>query len=148
VKGKLIWSIFWALVGVFVIFVTMIFTPPLRALLAGEENPTLMGYVFFISVGVIITGLGVTLLVLTAKAEVERRLKVFLLLAEASFVGFPIFAILHNAVSALLNTEEAVFFTLATIVCPLGLLAGAIGIILLTIKNRRGRRQNSTSNLT
>jgi len=133
-KGKLIWSVFWAVIVVFVIFVAMIYTPPLRTLLVGEENPTLMGYVFFSSVGVIITGLGVTLLVLTAKAEVERRLKVFLLLAEASFVGFPIFAILHNAISGLASFDEPVFFTLAGVVCPIVFLVGAIGSIILRVK--------------
>ncbi len=106
-------------------------------LLFGEENPTLLGYVFVISGGVILTGLGVTLIVLTVKAKVEPRLKKFLLLIEASFVGFPIFVILHNAVSGLLNMEEVVFFTLATIVCPIGFLVGAIGLIVLAIKNKR-----------
>jgi hypothetical protein len=136
-KGRLIWSIFWALVGVFVIAASMIFIPPINRLLFGEENPTLLGFVFVLSAGVILTGLGVTLLILTAKAKAERRLKVFLLLAEASFVGLPISAILHNAVSALLNTEEPVFFITAIIVCPIGFLVGAIGSIVLTIKRIR-----------
>jgi hypothetical protein len=135
-KGKLIWSIFWAFAGVLVIAVSMFLIPPVNRLLVGEENPTLMGYVFFVSVGVVLTGLGVTLLVLTVKTKVAGRLKKFLLLTEASFVGLPVFIILHNAVSALLNTEEAVFFILATIVCPLGFLVGAVGTIVLTVKNK------------
>ena len=137
-KGKLIWSIFWALVVVFVIVVSMIFIPPVNRLLVGEEkeNPTLMGYVFFISIGVVLTGLGVTLLVLTVKTKIAGKLKKFLLLTEASFVGLPVFVILHNAVSALLNTEEAVFFTLATIVCPIGFLVGAVGSIVLATRNK------------
>jgi hypothetical protein len=49
VKGKLIWSIFWAFVGVLVIAVSMIFI--LGDLLVGEENPTLMGYVFLFPLG-------------------------------------------------------------------------------------------------
>ena len=133
-KGKLIWSIFWALVGVFVIAVTIIFT--LVDLLVGMER-----YVFFVSVGIGLTGLGVTLLVLTAKAKAERRLKKFLLLTGASAVGLPVFAILHNAVSALLNMEEAVFFTLATIVCPIGFLVGAIGSIVLRVKKSRTEKK-------
>jgi hypothetical protein len=133
-KRRLIWAIFWAFVGVLVIAVSMFFI--LRDSLVGEENPTVTGYVFFVSVGVILTGLGVTLLVLTAKAKMRIGLKKFLLLTEASFVGFPVFVILHNAVSALLNTEEAVFFTLATILCPLGFLVGAVGSIVLATRNR------------
>jgi hypothetical protein len=136
VKGKLIWSIFWAFVGVLVIAVSMIFIPPVNRLLVGEENPTLMGYVFFVSVGVVLTGLGVTLIVLTVKTKVAGKLKKFLLLTEASFVGLPVFIILHNAVSALLNTEEAVFFILATIVCPIGFLVGAVGSIVFAARNK------------
>jgi len=142
-KGKLIWSIFGAWVGVFVIVVTMFFI--LGDLLVGEENPTLMGYIFFISAGVVLTGLGVTLIVLTVKTKVERRLKKFLLLTEASFVGFPVFALLHNAVSSLLNTEEAVFFTIATIVCPVGFLVGAIGSIVLRVKKSRTEKKLASS---
>ena len=112
-----------------------------RDLFVGEENPTLLGSVFFSSGGVVFTGLGVTLLVLTAKTKVERRLKKFLLLTEASFVGFPIFALLHNAVSGLLNIEEAVFFTLASVVCPVGFLVGAVGSIVLRIKKSRTEKK-------
>jgi len=137
VKGKLIWSVFWALVGVFVIVVSMIFIQPVNELLFGEENPTLLGYIFVISAGIIITGLGVTLLVLTAKAKAERRFKAFLLLTEASFVGLPISGILHNAISGLTHFEEPFFFIIAAIVCPIGFLVGAIGSIVLTIKGIR-----------
>lgn len=133
-KRKLIWAILWAFVGVLVIAVSMFFI--LGDLLVGEENPTLTGYVFFISVGVVLTGLGVTLLILTGKTEMRAGLKKFLLVTEASFVGFPVFVILHNAVSSLLNMEEAVFFTLATIVCPLSFLVGAVGSIILATRNR------------
>ena len=144
-KGKLIWSIFWALVGVFVIFISMIFTPAVNRLLFGEENPTLLGYIFVSSSGVIIIGLGVTLLVLTAKTKVERRLKNFLLLTEASFVGLPVFGILHNAVSGLTNFEEPVFFILAIIVCPIAFLVGAIGSIVLRVKKSRTEKKLASS---
>ena len=133
-KRKLIWSIFWAFVGVLVVAVSVFFI--FGDLLVGAENPTLMGYVFFISVGIVITGLGVTLMVLTAKTEMREGLKKFLLVTEASFVGFPVFALLHNAVSGLLNTEEAVFFILAIPVCPLGFLVGIVGTITIIIKQK------------
>ncbi len=135
-KGKLIWSVFWALIGVFVIFISMIFIPPVSSLLFGEENPTLMGYIFVSSGGVVLTGLGATLLVLTAKAKVRGILKKFLLLTEASFTGLLVFGILHNVVSALFNTEEPVFFILAIIVCPVGFLVGVVGIIVLATKKK------------
>lgn len=135
-KGKLIWSIFWAMVGVFVIVVSMIFIPPVNRLLFGEENLTLMGFVFVLSAGVVLIGLGVTLLVLTVKTKVGGMLKKFLLLTGASVVGLPVFALLHNLVSGLFNTEEAVFFTIATIVCPIGFLVGAVGSIVLALKTK------------
>ena len=144
-KGKLIWSVFWALIGVFVIFVGMIVTPPVNELLFGEYNPTLFGYIFVSSGGVALIGLGVTLLVLTAKTKVERRLKKFLLLTEASFVGLPIFGILHNVVSGLTNFEEPVFFILATIVCPIAFLVGAIGSIVLRVKSSRTDKKLASS---
>jgi hypothetical protein len=136
-KGKLIWSVFWALLVVFVIVVSMLFIPPVNELLVDMENPTTMGYVFFLSAGVVIIGLGVTLIVLTVKTKVRGMLKKFLLLTEASFMGLFVFGILHNVISALLNTEEPVFFILAIIVCPIGFLVGAIGSIVLTIKRIR-----------
>jgi hypothetical protein len=112
----------------------MIFIPPVNRLFFGEENPTLMGYGFFVSAGVVLIGLGVALLVLTVKTKVGGMLNKFFLLTGASVVGLPVFGILHNVVSALFNTEEAVFFTIATIVCPIGFLVGAIGTIVLAIK--------------
>jgi len=93
----------------------------------------------------LLTGLGVTLLALTAKSEVEQKLKNFLLLTEASFVGLPVFGILHNAVSGLTNFEEPVFFILAIIVCPLGFLVGIMGIIVLKIKKSRAEKKLASS---
>jgi hypothetical protein len=126
-KGKLIWSIFWALVGVFVIAVSMMF---ILSIVGAEVR-----FSIFASWPVL-AGLGVTLIVLTLKTKVGGMLKKFLLLTGASVVGLPVFAVLHNLVSALFNTEEAVFFTIATIVCPIGFLVGAIGTIVLAIKTK------------
>jgi len=81
--------------------------------------------------------LGVALLVLTIKAKAGGMLKKFLLLTGGSAVGLLIFAILHNVVSALFNTEEPAFFILAIIVCPIVFLVGAVGTIVLAIKSKR-----------
>ena len=137
-KGKLIWSIFWITVGVFVIAVLgMMLAPPIRVL---------MPY-FMFSAFAVFAGLGVTLLVLTVKTKVAGTLKKFLLLTGASAVGFPVFAALHNLVYALFiklfgadfwgaGGDEPVFFILATIVCPVGFLVGVVGTIVLAIKNK------------
>jgi uncharacterized membrane protein len=59
----------------------------------------------------------------------------FPLLMAASVVGFFVFAILHNLVSAGLSYmlhrefEEPVFFVLAVIVCPIGLVVSFLGTI-------------------
>ncbi len=129
-KGKLIWSIFWALVAVFFLVVGMIFV-----------GMPLSGYVFF-AVLAGFFGLGVTLLVLAARAKLKKMPKAFFLLTGASAVGLPLFAVLHNAVYALFIYffgegfwngigDEPFFFVMAVLVCPIAFLVGAIGSIVL-----------------
>jgi hypothetical protein len=126
---KALWVIFWVLVGVFVVIIgTMFVGVPL----AGNFQ---LGFIVF-PAWIVFLGLGITLIVLIVKKQVEGKLKKFLLLTGASAVGLPVFAVLHNLVSALFNTEEPVFFILATMVCPLGFLVGAIGTIVLAAKNK------------
>jgi hypothetical protein len=122
---KSLWVIFWAMVAVFVIIICAMFVlVPLRI----GFNALAAWPIFF--------GLGIALIVLTVKKKVEGKLKKFLLLTGASAVGLPVFAVLHNLVSALFNTEEPVFFIIATIVCPIGFLVGAVGTIVLVIKKK------------
>ena len=132
-KGKLVWSIFWALVGVFVIVVSMIFIPLgfLRAI--------------FLPAIVVFVLLGVALLFLTVKTKVGGILKKFLLLTGASAVGLPVFVLLHNVVSGLFNIEEPVFFIMAIFVCPIGFLVGAVGTIVLAIKSKQVKQSSQNS---
>ncbi len=123
-RGKLIWSIFWTQVGVFVMVVSAIFIPSVLRLGVG------------LGASVVFAGLGVTLIILTVKRKVGGMLKKFLLLTGGSAVGFLIFILLHNIVSGLFNIEEPVFFIIATIVCPIAFLIGAVGTIVLTTKNK------------
>jgi hypothetical protein len=138
-KDKSIRVIFWVMVAVFLITIGAMF---LGALLAGN-SPLIYIFLPFITIFFI---LGVILLVLTMKKKVGGITKKFLILTGAAAVGLPVFAVLHNLVSDLLfhffgenfwGAEEPVFFVLATIVCPLGFLAGAIGTIILAIKEKR-----------
>jgi len=133
VKGKLIWSIFWALVGVFVIVVSTIFIPPAVILLM----PLGLLPAIFLSAIVVFVLLGVALLFLTVKTKVGGILKNFLLLTGASAVGLPVSVLLHNVVSGLFDIEEPVFFIMATLVCPIGFLVGAVGSVVLAIKNKQ-----------
>jgi hypothetical protein len=93
-KGKLIWSVFWALVGAFVIVLGMF-------RLARGLIP--FG---FISATVVFALLDVVLMFLIVKTKVGGILKKFLLLTGASALGMPLSVILHNVVSGLFDIEE------------------------------------------
>jgi len=140
-KGKLVWSIFWALVGVFVIVVSMIFIPPaMRLLMPFGFLPAI-----FLPAIVVFILLGMALLFLTVKTKVGGILKKFLLLTGASAVGLPVFVLLHNVVSGLFNIEEPVFFIMAIFVCPIGFLVGAVGTIVLAIKSKQVKQSSQNS---
>jgi MFS family permease len=141
VKGKLIRSIFWALVAVFILVLGVIFVPALN------EQSARVAPFGLIFLGAVFLGLGITLIVLTVKQKVESKLKKFLLLTGASAVGLPVFAILSNVVYALViyffgenawgtMGDEPFFFILATVVCPIAFLVGVIGTIVLGAKNK------------
>ena len=134
-NGKLIWSIFWALVGVFVVIACVFSISAVRELLMGLLFITISGAVFIL--------LGVALLFLTVKTKVGGIPKLFLLLTGASAVGLPVSVFLHNAIYGLLirwfgvDFDEPFFFIMAIFVCPIGFLAGVVGSIVLFIKKRK-----------
>jgi hypothetical protein len=101
------------------------------------------GYLDNFSIGYIIvtfwaifSSLGVLFLILTLRQKIEGAQRFLFLLTGSSATGFAVFVLLHNIVSGLFNIEEPVFFVLATIICPLGFLAGVIGTIVLSIRNK------------
>ena len=137
-NGKLIWSIFWALVGVFIVLVgTMVCPPPLlpRVIRSG---------LFLLISGALLLSLGTTFLVLTIKGKTKGIFRKFQLLTGASAVGIPVSIFLHNAVYGLFihffgadfwgEGDEPVFFIMAVLVCPIGFLVGAVGSIVLAKK--------------
>ena len=140
-KGKLIWPIFWALIVVFIVLIISI--------LATGEIGSLLLWGLYIS-GAAVFLLGAALIFLTVKEKVRGMSKKFLILTGASAVGIPVFIALHNIVYALLTLwfgedfwgasgDEPVFFILATMVCPIAFLVGAMGTIVLAIKNKRAK---------
>jgi hypothetical protein len=139
-KDKSIRAIFWVMVAFFIFIIGTMFVGVRLA-----EGLSVIN--LFLPLVFIFTILGITLLVLTVKKKVIGISKIFLLLTGAAAVGLPVFVILHNLVTALIislfnlspDFDEPVFFILATIICPLGFLAGAVGTIVLTIKNKSGR---------
>jgi len=135
-KGKLIRSIFWALVGAFVVIVCLFAIPAARELI--------MGSLFLIIAGAVLFALGGVLIFLTVKQKVGGMPKKFLLLTGASAVGIPVSAALHNLVYALFiywfgadfwnGGDEPFFFVMAIFVCPIGFLVGVVGSIVLATK--------------
>ena len=141
-NGKLSWSIFWALVGVFIVIAGVFFIPAVRELLMGLLFLIISGAVFFL--------LGVALIVLTVKEKLAGMLKKFFLLTGASAAGFFVSVFLHNAIYGLFIYwfgadfwdriglgDEPFFFVMAIVVCPLGFLVGAVGSIVLTVRKNR-----------
>jgi len=135
VKGKLIWSVFWALVGIFVGIASAFFIAAFRGSI----------FLWFITVsGAAFFLLGVALIVLTVKEKVGGTLKKFLLLTGASATGIFVFVLLHNAIYGLFilcfgadfwnGGDEPFFFIMAIFVCPIGFLVGAVGSIVLRHK--------------
>ena len=106
-----------------------------------------IGIITAVSFIAVLSILGIVLIILAAKAKFTKIAKVFFILTGASALGMGLSMILHNLVFALLIKlfgegiwggmgDEPVFFILATIVCPLALLVGAIGSIILIAKKK------------
>ena len=82
--------------------------------------------------------------------KLQGKLKAFVILTGSSILGFFVFSVLHNLVYGLFiywfgadfwdrigTSDEPVFFIIAVIICPLGLLVGTIGSIILAIKQKK-----------
>ena len=104
---------------------------------------------FFVGmpVRVVLSLLGIALIVLAARARFTKISKAFFILTGSAALGIGLSIILHNLVFALLIKlfgegiwsgmgDEPVFFILATIVCPLALLVGAIGSMVFIAKKK------------
>jgi hypothetical protein len=102
--------------------------------------------------GLVLVYLAVSAWIL-AFAHRWRRVKSFLILLAASLVGFPLSVVLHNVFYALaevassivglsqaLGFLEVVFFLIAVLVCPPGILIGAVGSIVVAFLRFRRER--------
>jgi len=103
-------------------------------------------YLFFSS-AIVLSCLGIALIVLSAKAKITKISKAFFILTGASAAGMVVASVLHNLVYALFIKlfgegfwagmgDEPVFFIFATIVCPLALLVGLVGSVVLIVKKK------------
>ena len=149
-QGKLSWSIFWALVAVFIVIVSAFVAAAFVSAFRGD----LFLWVFIIS-GAAFFLSGIALIVLTVKEKVQGVLKGFLILTGASSVGIFVSVLLHNVVYGLFIYwfgegfwdriglgDEPFFFIMAIFVCPIGFLVGVVGSIVLGIKNKQVKQSS------
>jgi hypothetical protein len=143
---KLILPIFWSLLGAFIlllIVMQLLMRSPIR-----ESINTTLGVDFvpmlFLFSGAVFFLLGLTLLILAIKSELDKTLKKYLILTGASAVGIFVSMLLHNLVYGLFAQffgedfwqrtgleDEPFFFLLAIFICPIAYLVGTIGSIVL-----------------
>ena len=99
--------------------------------------------------GILLAFLAATAFVL-AFVHPWRTSRQFRRLLYTSALGFVVFGLLHivceaiasnggglGLVQDLLNGAGAVFFLIAVLVCPPGMLVGAVGAVVMSIRNRR-----------
>jgi O-antigen ligase len=143
---KSIKTIFWVLVGIFVL------------LLAYFLIPAFQDRVSFIASSLIILLflLGGALFFMVWRSDIQGALRKFLLLTGASALGFLISVFLHNAFYALgvvtnsfnevfslmgiihyiMEGLHVVFFLIAIPVCPIVFLIGVVGSIVFLLKKQ------------
>ena len=104
-------------------------------------------YIFILWALLFFTGVG--LIITTTKEKITGKRKLYLLLSGFSSAGFFLFGVLHNLFYALSTiTENSVilnktinffgagFFLVAVIVCPIGLIMGIVGTLILLKKSQ------------
>jgi hypothetical protein len=120
------------LVAIFIILIISIFGLNERLAIRHLPIPVLIGLAgsFFI--------LGISQIVLTVKSRAAKAEKIFFIIAGVSAAMIPLSAVLHNVVYGLFfsgkNSDEAVFFILAVLVCPILFGISAIGSAICEIR--------------
>jgi len=125
----------------FIFILSQFFVPSVQNLLRGS--------LLFLLPFIIFSLCGAVLIFLTLKKKVKGNLKKFLILTGISASGFFIGVLLHNffyalgvitehifGLNHLMELLHVVFFIIATIVCPVGFLIGAIGSIIFFYKKK------------
>ena len=153
--SKFIRPLFWALLGAFILIFLSIFVmnPPIRTILNDlypDETVAAVVSIFFRLSGLLFLALGLTLLILTVRARLDRTLKRFLLLTSSSAVGVFASILLHGVVFGLFILifgedfwsrtgleDEPFFFIMGLLVCPVAYLVGTIGSIVLMFRRKK-----------
>ncbi|MCX6009132.1 MAG: hypothetical protein NTW48_03710 [Chloroflexi bacterium] len=153
--NRFIMPVFWALLGAFIlVFISFnVMNSPIRTLLNDLYPDDIVAVVvstFFQFSGLLFFALGLTLLILTARAKLDKIFKGFLLLTSSSAVGVFVSILLHGVVYGLFILlfgegfwdrigipDEPFFFIMAIFVCPAAYLVGTVGSIVLVIRRKR-----------
>jgi len=133
---------FWTLILFFLLISSEIFVEAIRELFKGS--------LFFLVPFVVFSLLGVLLVFLTFKQDIQGKIRKYLLLTGISAISFFIFVFLHNLfyglgiissniilLKSLMEVLHVIFFIVALFVCPLVFLIGVIGSIIIFIKPRK-----------
>jgi len=150
--NRLVLPIFWSLFGVFIllaIVMQVLMGPPLRQLLNNSIGVDFVPMLFFVS-GALFFMLGLALLILAIKTDINGIIKKFLILTGAAAVGVFASMLLHNLVyGAFIQFfgedfwerigmgDEPFFFIMAIFVCPLAYLVGTMGSIVLMFRRKQ-----------
>jgi hypothetical protein len=154
---KLIRSLFWAVLGAFIlVFITIfVMNPPIRTILNDlypDETVAAVVSIFFPLSVLLFLALGLALLILTirARARLDRPLKRFLLLTSSSAVGVFASILLHGVVYGLFILlfgedfwsktgleDEPFFFIMGLFVCPIAYLVGTVGSIVIITRRKK-----------
>ena len=94
--------------------------------------------------------MGIALIVLPLKVKIEGKIKKYLILVGSSSVGVFVSIMLHNFVYGIFVYffgesfwerigigDEPFFFIIGLVICPIALIVGMIGSIVLFTKRRR-----------
>jgi len=150
--NRFVIPLFWALFGAFVLLVVVmqvLMESPLRQSINDSLGASFVPMLLFV-VGALFFLLGLALLILAIKADVDKTFKIFLILTGAAAVGIFASMLLHNFVyGAFIKLfgpdfwertvlgDEPFFFIMAIFICPIADLVGTVGSIVLIIRRRK-----------
>lgn len=141
-KFNLIKTVFWTLVGIFIILVCYFAIPV-------DMSAKRAIFLFMAVLAIFFFLLGGVLIFLTLKGKLDKKIKKYLLLTGISSAGFLISVILHNLIYGLsvisshitvlhylMEALHIAFFIIAIFVCPIGFLVGVIGGMIFFVKKQ------------
>ena len=125
------------------LFIILVALAALVIFLMFSDNMGILAGVSIFVPWVMLTLAVLGLVLMVYKAKLSGKVMIFLLLAGCAAAGFLVGVLLHNLFYALasmtasaflgglLGFLEGIFFILAVLVCPLALLVGALGTLIL-----------------